>query len=122
MVDNNTFEYQYSSSFSKNRLYTGINDEDESTNYAYNETFYTPIFSYRNTAFNTKINKFNVYRLSFTKIPILNIYIYKLDPSRATCSGIKVNLNKIIQILNIYFKAQVLIYSDPKRLQIKILS
>ena len=96
MIDSDTSEYQYLSSFSKDGLYTGTNDEDESINYAYNESFYTFIFSYRNTVFNTKINKFNVYRLSLTKTPILNIYIYKSDLSRVTCSGIKISLNKII--------------------------
>ena len=96
MIDNNTSECQYLSSFSKNRLYTGINNKDELINYAYNEPFYTFIFSYRNTVFNTEIDKFNIYKLSLTKIPILDIYIYKLDLSRVIYSGIKANLNKII--------------------------
>ena len=42
------------------------------------------------------INKFNIYRSSFTKTPILDTYIYKLDLSRVTYSGIKINPNKII--------------------------
>ena len=42
------------------------------------------------------MNKFNIYRLSLTKIPILDIYIYKLDLSRVICSGIEANPNKII--------------------------
>ena len=96
MVDSDTSEYQYSSSSSKDGLYTGISNEDESVNYAYNEPFYIPIFSHRNTAFNTKINKFNIYRLSFTKTPILDTYIYKLDLNRVIYSGIKTNPNKII--------------------------
>ena len=54
------------------------------------------MFNYRNTASNAKIDKFNVYKLSLTKTPILNIYIFKLDLSRVICSGIKINLNKII--------------------------
>ena len=95
-MDNDTSKYQYSSSFSKNRLYTGTNNEDESTNYAYNEPFYIFIFNYRNAAFNTEKNKFNTYRLSFIKTPILDIHIFKLEPSRVTCSGIKANPNKII--------------------------
>ena len=105
MVDSDTSEYQYSSSFFKDGLYAGTNDEDELINYVYNEPFYIFIFSYRNAVFNTKINKFNIYRLSLTKTSILNIYIYKLDLSRVICSGIETNLNKIIQALNIYFKA-----------------
>ena len=96
MVNSDTSEYQYSASFSKNRLYTDTNNKNESVNYVYNEPFYILIFSHRNTAFNIKINKFNIYRLSFTKTFILDIYIYKSDLSRVTCSGIKINLNKII--------------------------
>ena len=64
MVDSDTSEYQYLLSSSKDGLYAGIGDEDESVNYAYNEPFYTPIFNHRNAAFNTKIDKFNIYRLS----------------------------------------------------------
>ena len=101
MIDSNTSEYQYSSSFFKNGLYTGINNEDESANYAYNEPFYTLIFSYRNTAFNTEINKFNIYRLNFTKTPTLDTYIYKSDLNRITYSGIKISFNKIIQALDV---------------------
>ena len=56
MVDNDTSEYQYLSSFSKNGLYAGTNNENESVNYVYNEPFYTPIFNHRNTAFNAEIN------------------------------------------------------------------
>ena len=96
MIDSNTSECQYLSSSSKDGLYTGTNNENELINYAYNEPFYTPIFSYRNTVFNTKINKFNIYRLSLTKTLILDTYIYKLNLSRATCSGIKTNPNKVI--------------------------
>ena len=96
MVDSDTSKCQYLLSFFKNGLYAGINNEDELVNYVYNESFYTPIFSYRNIAFNAEINKFNIYRLSFTKTFILDIHIYKLDLSRATCSGIKVSFNKII--------------------------
>ena len=96
MVDSDTSECQYLSSFFKDGLYAGTGDEDESANYAYNEPFYTFLFSYRNAAFNTKIDKFNIYKSSLTKTPILDTYIYKLDPSRATCSGIKANFNKII--------------------------
>ena len=95
-MDNNTFECQYLSSFSKNSLYAGIGDEDELINYAYNKSFYTPIFSHRNAVFNIEINKFNIYRLNLTKTPILDIYIYKLDLNRVTYSGIKTNFNKII--------------------------
>ena len=58
-----------------NGLYIGISDEDELINYVYNEPFYTSIFNYRNTAFNTEIDKFNIYRLNFMKIFILDIYI-----------------------------------------------
>ena len=122
MVNSDTSEYQYSSSFSKNGLYAGTNDEDELVNYAYNEPFYIFIFSYRNTAFNIKMNKFNIYRLNLTKTPILDTYIYKLDLSRVIYSGIKVSFNKVIQALDVYPKVQVLTYSDPKRLWIKILS
>ena len=104
IVNSNTSEYQYLSSFSKDRLYIGIGDEDESINYAYNEPFYILIFNYRNAVFNTEKDKFNAYRLSLTKIPILDIYIFKLDLSRATYSGIEISLNKIIQILNIRSK------------------
>ena len=96
MVNSDTSEYQYSSSFSKNRLYVGINNENESVNYAYNEPFYTFIFSHRNATFNTKIDKFNIYRLSLTKTPIPDTYIYKSDLSRVTYSSIKTNFNKII--------------------------
>ena len=96
MVDSDTSEYQYLSSFFKNGLYAGISDENESVNYAYNEPFYTPIFSHRNTVFNTEIDKFNVYKSSFTKTSILDTYIYKLDLSRVTYSGIKINPNKVI--------------------------
>ena len=96
MVNSDTSEYQYLSFFSKDGLYTGINDENELINYAYNEPFYIPIFSYRNTAFNIKINKFNIYRLSLTKTSISDTYIYKLDLNRATYSGIKTNFNTII--------------------------
>ena len=96
MVNSNTSEYQYLSSFSKNRFYVDINNENELINYAYNEPFYTFIFNYRNTAFNIKIDKFNIYKLSLTKIPISDTYIYKSDLNRVTYSGIKINLNKII--------------------------
>ena len=82
--------------FFKDRLYAGTSDKDELTNYAYNEPFYTFIFNYRNAAFNTKINKFNIYRLSLTKISILDIYIYKSDLNQATYSGIKASFNKVI--------------------------
>ena len=95
-MDSDTSEYQYLLSFFKDGLYIGISNENESVNYTYNEPFYTPIFSYRNVVFNTKINKFNIYRLSFTKIFILNTHIYKSDLSRAIYSGIKTNLNKVI--------------------------
>ena len=95
-MDNDTSEYQYLLSFFKNRVYAGINNENELINYAYNEPFYISIFSHRNAAFNTKINKFNIYRLNFTKTPILDTYIYKSDLSRVTYSGIKVSFNKII--------------------------
>ena len=105
MVDSDTSEYQYLSFFSKNELYAGTGDEDESANYAYNEPFYTPIFSHRNIVFNIKIDKFNIYRLSLTKTPILDIHIYKSDLSRATCSGIKASSNKVIQALNVRPKA-----------------
>ena len=101
MVNNNTSEYQYLLLSSKNRLYAGINNEDELVNYAYNEPFYTPIFSHRNIVFNIKIDKFNIYKLSSTKTPILYTNIYKLHLSRVIYSGIKANLNKIIQVLNI---------------------
>ena len=96
MVNSNTFEYQYLSSFFKDGLYIGINNEDELINYAYSEPFYIPIFSYRNTVFNAEMEKFNIYKLSLTKTFILDIYIYKLDLSRVIYSGIKTNLNKII--------------------------
>ena len=96
MINNNTSKYQYSLSSSKDGLYAGIGDEDELINYAYNEPFYTLIFSYRNTVFNIKINKFNAYKLSLTKTLILYIYIYKSDLSRVTYSGIKASFNKII--------------------------
>ena len=96
MVINDTSEYQNSSIFSKGRLYTGINNEDESINYAYNEPFYASIFSYCNAAFNIKIDKFNTYRSYFTKTPILDTYIYKLDLNRITYSGIKISPNKVI--------------------------
>ena len=95
-MDNNTSECQYLSSFFEDRLYIGTDDEDESANYAYNKSFYIPLFSHRNAAFNAEIDKFNAYRSSLTKIFILDTYIYKLDPSRATYSGIEANLNKII--------------------------
>ena len=95
-MDSNTSEYQYLLSFFKNRLYTGTNNKNESINYAYNEPSYIPIFNHRNTAFNTEIDKFNIYRLSFTKIFILDTYIYKSDLSRIIYSNIKINLNKII--------------------------
>ena len=95
-MDSDTSKYQYSSSFFKDGLYAGINDENESANYVYNEPFYTSIFSYRNAAFNAEINKFNIYKLSFTKTPILNTHIYKSDLSRVTYSGIKINSNKVI--------------------------
>ena len=96
MVDSDTSEYQYLSSFFKDGLYIDISDENELVNYAYNEPFYIPIFSYRNAAFNTKINKFNVYKLNFTKISILDTHIYKSDLSRVIYSGIKISSNKII--------------------------
>ena len=96
MVNSDTSEYEYLSFFSKDGLYTGTNNENELINYVYNKLFYTPIFSYRNIFFNIKIDKFNIYRLSFTKTFILNTYIYKLDLSRITYSGIKISFNKII--------------------------
>ena len=96
MVDSNTSEYQYLLSFSKDGLYAGTNDEDELVNYVYNEPFYILIFSYRNAAFNAKIDKFNIYRSNFTKTPILDTYIYESDLSRVICSGIKASFNKII--------------------------
>ena len=96
MVNNNTSEYQYLSSFSKDGLYVGTGDEDELVNYAYNEPFYISVFSHRNAAFNAEMDKFNIYRLSLTKIPILDTHIYKSDLSRATCSGIEANFNKVI--------------------------
>ena len=96
MVDSDTSKYQYLLSFSKDGLYAGINNENELVNYVYNEPFYILIFSYRNIAFNAKINKFNVYKLNLTKILILDIYIYKSDLSRAIYSDIKTNLNKVI--------------------------
>ena len=105
IIDNDTSEYQYLLSFFKNRLYAGINNENELINYVYNEPFYTPIFNYYNTAFNSKINKFNIYRLNLTKTFILDTYIYKSDLSRATYSSKKTNLNKISQILYIRLKA-----------------
>ena len=115
-MDSDTSEYQYLSSFFKDGLYIGINNEDELANYAYNELFYISLFNYRNAAFNIKMNKFNIYRLSFTKIPILNTHIYKSDLSRVIYSDIEASPNKVIQILNIYLKAQLLIYFDSKRL------
>ena len=96
MVDSDTSEYQYLSSFSKNRLYAGISDEDESVNYVYNEPFYIPIFSYRNAAFNAEMDKFNIYRSSLTKTLISDTHIYKSDLSRATCSGTEASFNKVI--------------------------
>ena len=96
IIDSDTSEYQYLSFFSKNKLYAGTNNENESVNYAYNEPFYIFIFNHRNTAFNTKMNKFNTYRLNLTKTLTLDTYIYKSDLSRITYSGIKANLNKII--------------------------
>ena len=96
MVNSDTSKCLYLLSFSKDRLYAGISNEDESANYVYNESFYTPIINYRNTAFNTEMDKFNIYRLSFTKTPILDTYIYKLDLSRVIYSGIKVSPKKII--------------------------
>ena len=95
-MDSDTFEYQYLLSSSKDGLYTGTGDKDESANYAYNEPSYTPIFSHHNAVFNTKINKFNVYRPSLTKTPIPDTHIFKLDLSRVIYSGIKTSLNKII--------------------------
>ena len=115
MINNNTSEYQYSLSFSKDRLYAGTNDKNESVNYAYNEPFYTSIFNYRNTAFNAEIDKFNVYKSNLTKILILNTHIYKSDLSRVICSDIKASPNEVIQASDICPKAQILIYSDPKR-------
>ena len=115
-MNSDTSECQYLSFFFKDGLYVGINDEDESINYVYNEPFYTLIFSYRNAAFNVKIDKFNIYKSSLTKIPILDTHIYKSDLSRVTYSGIKANFNKIIQALDIYSKTQILTYFDPKRL------
>ena len=94
MIDNNTSKYQYLLSFSKNRLYADINNENESVNYAYNESFYTSIFSHRNTAFNAEIDKFNAYRSSLTKTPIPDTHIYESDPSRATCSGTEASSNE----------------------------
>ena len=74
MVDSDTSECQYSLFSSKDRLYAGTNDENELTNYVYNEPFYTPVFSHRNTAFNTEINKFNTYKsVSETAPRALNI-------------------------------------------------
>ena len=105
MVNNDTSKCQYLLFFSKNRLYAGINNKDESINYAYNEPFYILIFSYRNTAFNVKIDKFNIYKSNLTKTLILDTHIYKLDLSRITYSGIKTNFNKIIQALDIRLKA-----------------
>ena len=96
MVDNDTSEYQYLLSSSKNGLYTDTSDKNELANYVYNEPFYTPIFNHRNTVFNTEINKFNIYRSNFTKISILDIHIYEPDLSRVIYSDIKVNPNKII--------------------------
>ena len=96
MINSDTSECQYLLSSFKDRFYAGTSDKDESVNYAYNEPFYTPIFSHRNAAFNTKIDKFNTYKLNLTKTPILDTHIFKLDLSRATCSGIKINPNKII--------------------------
>ena len=81
MVNSNTSEYQYLSFFSKDGLYAGTNDEDESVNYVYNKPFYTSIFRYRNAVFNIEIDKFNIYRLSLTKTPILDTHIYKSDLS-----------------------------------------
>ena len=51
------------------------------------------------------MDKFNIYRSILTKTPILDTYIYKSDLSRATCSDIKTNFNKVIQALDIYPKA-----------------
>ena len=96
IINSDTSECQYLSSFSKNRFYVDTSDEDELVNYVYNESFYVSIFSHRNTAFKIEIDKFNIYILSLTKTFILDTYIYKLDLSRATYSGIKTNLNKII--------------------------
>ena len=95
-MDSDTFEYQYLFSFSKNGFYAGINDENELVYYVYNEFFYAPIFSYRNAAFNTKIDKFNIYKSSLTKTSILDTHIYKLDLSQVAYSGIKANPNKVI--------------------------
>ena len=96
MVDSDTFEYQYLSSFSKDGFYVGMSNKNELVNYAYNEPFYISIFSHRNVVFNTKMDKFNIYRSNLTKTPTLDIYIYELDLSRVTYSGIKVSLNKVI--------------------------
>ena len=93
IVDSDISEYQYLSFFFKDGLYAGTNDKDELINYAYNEPFYISIFSHRNTVFNIKINKFNIYKSNLTKTPISDIYIYKLDLSRVIYSGIKINLN-----------------------------
>ena len=82
--------------FFKDGLYAGISDEDESANYASNELFYIPIFSYRNIVFNAEIDKFNIYRSSFTKTFILDTHIYKSDPSRVIYSGIEINPNEVI--------------------------
>ena len=122
MVDSDTSECQYSSSFSKDGLYAGTGDENESANYAYNESSYTPIFSHRNAAFNAEIDKFNVYRSSLTKTPIPDTHIYESDPSRATCSGTEASPNEVIQASDVCPKAQVSTYSDPKRPWMKILS
>ena len=96
MVNSDTSKYQYLLFSFKDGLYAGTNNENESINYAYNEPFYIFIFNYRNTAFNIKIDKFNIYRLSLTKTFILDTHIYESDLSRATYSGIKTNFNKVI--------------------------
>ena len=96
MVDSDTSEYQYLLSFSKDGLYADISDKNELVNYAYNEPFYVFIFNYRNVAFNAEIDKFNIYRLSFTKISILDIYIDKSDPSRVIYLGIEASPNEVI--------------------------
>ena len=121
-MNSNTSKYQYLSFFFKNGLYADTGDEDESANYAYNEPSYTPIFSHRNVAFNTEIDKFNAYRSSLTKTPIPDTHIYESDPSRATCSGTEASPNEVIQASDVCPKAQVSTYSDPKRPWMKILS
>ena len=77
MINSDTFECQYSSFFFEDGLYTGTGDEDESVNYAYNEPSYTPLFNYRNAAFNAEMDKFNVYRSSLTKTSILDGWFYR---------------------------------------------